>query len=91
MFRFSAFRPVLTTLSRRQFSTTHAAHDVAKLSICGNVAIAPEVVTAPSGITFVRYTVATHFGRGEARRTSWWRVAVFDERQKELMQHVGKG
>lgn len=91
MFRFRAFQPFLTTLSRRQFSTTSAAHDVAKLSICGHVAIAPETVTAPSGITFVRYTVATSFGRAEARRTSWWRIAVFDERQKEMMANVGKG
>jgi len=89
------FRPVARTLlntSRRTFSSTSRAQDVAKLTICGRVTRDPETVDALNGTTFLKYSVATGFGMGEARRSTFWNVAVFDERQKEIVSsRLSKG
>jgi len=89
------FRPAACTLfntaSRRTFSSTSRAQDVAKLTLCGHVATPPETVDTPAGGSFLKYTVATGFGSREMRRTSFWRVAVFDERQKEIVSSLSKG
>ena len=89
------FRPVartlLNTAACRAFSSTSTAQDVARLTICGHVARDPETIEAHNGTSFLKYSVATGFGRGEARRTTFWNVAVFDERQKEIVSSLSKG
>ncbi|KAF8463640.1 hypothetical protein BDZ91DRAFT_301583 [Kalaharituber pfeilii] len=57
----------------------------------GNIAIAPETQVGASGTPFVKYTIATHNGPRDAIRTSFWRVAVFEERQKQIVETLGKG
>lgn len=89
------FRPVFHTLlnstSRRAFSSASSAQDVARLIVCGRVVKDPETIEPPSGVPFLKYTVATGFGRGEARRSTFWNVAVFDDRQKEIVSMLSKG
>lgn len=92
MFRPRALQAFFVPLAtRRTFSTTRAAQDVAKVALVGNVAIPPEQIVAPSGNAFLKYTVVTGAGRGETRRSTFWRIAVFDDRQKEIVQNLGKG
>ncbi|RPB26822.1 hypothetical protein L211DRAFT_846976 [Terfezia boudieri ATCC MYA-4762] len=88
------FRPIARTLlntSRRTFSSTSTAEDVAKLTLCGRVINSPETIEAHNGSTFLKYAVVTGFGMGEARRSTFWNVAVFDEKQKEIVSRLTKG
>ncbi|KAF8428620.1 hypothetical protein EV426DRAFT_585097 [Tirmania nivea] len=89
------FRPIarafLSTASHRTFSSTSRAQDVARLTICGRISKDPESIETQSGNSFLKYTVATGFGMGEARRTTFWNVSVFDERQKEIVSALAKG
>lgn len=90
MFR-PAVRTLLSTASCRTFSSTSRAQDVARLTICGHVTRDPETIEAHNGTAFLKYCVATGFGRGDARRSTFWNVAVFDERQKEIVASLSKG
>ncbi|KAF8443513.1 hypothetical protein BGX38DRAFT_1199532 [Terfezia claveryi] len=88
------FRPIARTLlntSRRTFSSTSTAQDVAKLVLCGRVIRDPETAEGHNGSTFLKYCVVTAYGSGEARKSTFWNVAVFDEKQKEFASRLTKG
>ncbi|CAI6333352.1 unnamed protein product [Periconia digitata] len=78
-------------LSTRAFSTTPRA-DVARMTIIGRLAAAPEEVQAGPDRTLVRYALGTNYGKGEAQKTSWFRVASFATGpQKDFLLNVPKG
>jgi single-stranded DNA-binding protein len=62
------------------------------MTIVGRLGVTPEEVTVSNDRTLVRYVVGSSFGKGEDKKTSWFRVASFVEgRQKEFLLSVPKG
>ncbi|PVI03465.1 hypothetical protein DM02DRAFT_612229 [Periconia macrospinosa] len=77
--------------SARAFSTTPRA-EVARMTIIGRLAAAPEEVQAGPERTLVRYSLATNHGKAENQKTSWFRIASFATGpQKEFLLNVPKG
>ncbi|KAL5121733.1 ssDNA-binding protein, mitochondrial [Pleosporales sp. CAS-2024a] len=77
--------------STRSFSSTRASQ-LARMTIIGRLGAAPEAVTTNGDRTLVRYILGTDSGRGEKKKTSWFRVASFVEgAQKEFLLNVPKG
>ncbi len=60
----------------RAFSTT-PSRSVARLTIIGHLADAPEVAATSTGNSIIRYTVASNHGPRDNRQTSWFRVVSF--------------
>ncbi|KAF2823772.1 ssDNA binding protein-like protein [Ophiobolus disseminans] len=89
----SLLRPTFTRTPAlaRAFSSTRASQ-VAKMTVVGRLAAAPEEVTVSNDRTLVRYAIGTSYGRGDKQKTSWFRVASFVEGpQKEFLLGVPKG
>ena len=78
-------------MMRRTFTTSHKLSDVARLTLIGRMGQDPEFQTTVNGNSLVKYSIGTSFGVGEAKRTSWYRIACFDERGREILESLGKG
>ncbi|MCJ1452040.1 ssDNA-binding protein, mitochondrial [Mycoblastus sanguinarius] len=79
-------------LLTRTFSTTPRSH-LARMTIVGRLADAPEIVATSSGQDVVRYALGTSHGPKNNRQTSWWRVACFapEGGLRDLVMGLGKG
>ncbi|KAJ8611363.1 hypothetical protein MRB53_038033 [Persea americana] len=78
-------------LSSRAFSTSPRA-SLAKMSLIGRLASAPELLTTPSGRELLRYAVGVNTGPKEAKETSWYQIASFSEGpQRDLILGLPKG
>ena len=89
----SSFRATsrLATASSRAFSSTPRA-SVARMSLVGRLGTAPEEVTVSNDRTLVRYVIGTSNGKGDDKKTSWFRVASFVQGpQKDFLMGVPKG
>lgn len=71
------------------FGLSKSLRDAGK---CSALAVAPEEVTISGDRTLVRYVIGSSFGKGEEKKTSWFRVASFVQgAQKEFLMNVPKG
>lgn len=78
MFSQHALRNAAQLSARRTFSTTPRA-SLAKMNIIGRLGAAPEAVNTSTGHEPVRYVLGVNTGRGENKKTNWFRVTSFDE------------
>ena len=94
MFTTPAFRASRLALgpAARSFSSTPRAA-LARMSIVGRLGTTPEEITVTNNDkTLVRYVIGSNFGKGEDRKTSWFRVASFvSGAQKDFLLSVPKG
>ncbi|KAG6001774.1 hypothetical protein E4U21_003819 [Claviceps maximensis] len=75
----------------RSFSTS-SPRSLARMTIIGRLADAPEARTASSGREVLKFTVATSHGNKENRQTSWFRITSFVEGpRKDYMLSLPKG
>jgi single-stranded DNA-binding protein len=80
-----------SAFSARTFSSSPVAR-LARINIIGRLAADPELVTTSSGQEIVRYAVGTNTGSGDSQKTSWWKVASFQEGgSKDYLLGLGKG
>ena len=62
------------------------------MTIVGRLGVSPEEVTVSNDRTLVRYVIGTSFGKGDDKKTSWFRVASFvSGAQKDFLMSVPKG
>lgn len=61
----------------RDFSTTPASRNMAKMTLIGRLAATPESTQTASGQTLVRYAVGVSSGPRDNKETSWFNVAAF--------------
>ncbi|KAI4663651.1 uncharacterized protein J4E78_004067 [Alternaria triticimaculans] len=88
-FRAAARAP--TSTFARSFSSTRPSQ-VARMTVIGRLGVAPEEVTVSGDRTLVRYVVGTSYGKGEDKKTSWFRIASFVQgAQKDFLMNVPKG
>ena len=93
---FSALRASARTPAfARAFSSTPRPQ-VARMTVIGRLGAAPEEVEVSAEKmgqkSLVRYVVGTSYGKGEYKKTSWFRVASFVEgAQKEYLMGLQKG
>lgn len=77
--------------SARAFSASPASQ-LARMTVVGRLGVAPEEVTISGDRTLVRYVIGSSFGKGEDKKTSWFRVASFVQgAQKDFLMGVPKG
>lgn len=62
-----------------------------KVILVGHLGSDPEVRTAQSGQTVVKFPLATNTGYGERRKTDWHRVTVFGRTAEACAKHLSKG
>jgi hypothetical protein len=75
----------------RAFSASPASQ-LARMTVVGRLGVAPEEVTISGDRTLVRYVIGSSFGKGEDKKTSWFRVASFVQgAQKDFLMNVPKG
>jgi hypothetical protein len=75
----------------RAFSTS-SPRSIARISIIGNLADTPELVSTSTGREIVRYAVASNSGPRDNRQTSWFRVTSFTEGpQRDYLLGLPKG
>ncbi|KAH7348037.1 hypothetical protein BKA66DRAFT_447499 [Pyrenochaeta sp. MPI-SDFR-AT-0127] len=75
----------------RAFSSTPASQ-VARMNLVGRLGVAPEEVPVSGDRTLVRYVIGTSYGKGEDKKTSWFRVASFVQgAQKDFLMNLPKG
>jgi single stranded DNA-binding protein len=76
----------------RAFSAS-ARRDIARITLVGNLAASPEIKATASGREVLEYAVASNEGRGENRRTSWFKVATFVEEgpRRDFLTGLAKG
>ncbi|KAF2676714.1 ssDNA binding protein-like protein [Lentithecium fluviatile CBS 122367] len=75
----------------RAFSTTRPAA-LARMSIVGRLGVAPEEVSISGDRTLVRYVIGSNYGKGDDKKTSWFRVASFAQGPaKDYLMSVPKG
>jgi hypothetical protein len=87
-FRTAAARAPAST---RAFSSTRPSQ-LARMTVVGRLGVAPEEVTVSGDRTLVRYVVGTSYGKGEDKKTSWFRIASFVQgAQKDYLMNVPKG
>ncbi|KAF5668866.1 ssDNA binding protein [Fusarium heterosporum] len=88
VFRRAAVAPASAV---RAFSTT-TPRPLAKITIIGNLADTPEVHPTSNGREILRYAVASNSGRGDNRKTSWFRITSFAEgAQRDYLMNLPKG
>lgn len=87
--------PRLTTLTS---TTTHRAFSstprpfLARMQLIGRLAAEPELTSTATGKELVKYAVGVSTGPRDARETSWFRVASFDEgARRDLLLGLQKG
>jgi hypothetical protein len=76
----------------RSFSTT-PSRNVARITIIGHLADAPELQATSTGHEVLKYAVASNSGPKDNRQTSWFRVASFapEGPQRDFLQGLAKG
>ncbi|KAG6111426.1 hypothetical protein E4U31_004463 [Claviceps sp. LM219 group G6] len=75
----------------RSFSTS-TPRSIARISIIGNLADTPEVVTTSTGKEMIKYAVASNHGTKDNRQTSWFKVTNFVEGpRRDYMLSLSKG
>ena len=90
-FRAAARAPLSANVFARSFSSTRPSQ-IARMTVVGRLGVAPEEVTVSGDRTLVRYVVGTNYGKGEDKKTSWFRVASFVQgAQKDFLMSVPKG
>ncbi|RAR14366.1 GIDA-domain-containing protein [Stemphylium lycopersici] len=90
-FRAAARAPLSASAFARSFSSTRPSQ-IARMTVVGRLGVAPEEVTVSGERTLVRYVVGTSYGKGEDKKTSWFRVASFVQgAQKDFLMSVPKG
>ncbi|EQB50663.1 single-strand binding protein family [Colletotrichum gloeosporioides Cg-14] len=89
LFRRAAVAPRIVA---RAFSTS-PTHNVARISIIGNLADTPELHATSTGREIVKYAVASNSGSRENRHTSWFRVTSFapEGPGRDFLQSLPKG
>lgn len=89
--RAAARAPQPTAAFARSFSSSRPSQ-IARMTIVGRLGVVPEEVTVSGERTLVRYVVGTSHGKGEEKKTSWFRVASFVQgAQKDFLMSVPKG
>ncbi|KAI1132949.1 nucleic acid-binding protein [Nemania abortiva] len=90
--RLTTATPRLSTSASRAFSAS-ARRDIAKITLVGNLAATPEVKATSTGREIIEYAIASNDGRGENKRTSWFRVATFSEEgpRRDYLTSLPKG
>ncbi|KAK2026509.1 single-strand binding protein family [Colletotrichum somersetense] len=88
LFRRAAAAPRIA----RAFSTS-PSHNVARITIVGNLADTPELQATSTGREIVRYSVASNSGPRDNRQTSWFRVTSFEPEgpRRDFLQSLPKG
>ncbi|KAK1598739.1 single-strand binding protein family [Colletotrichum navitas] len=88
LFRRAAAAPRIA----RAFSTS-PSHNVARITIVGNLADSPELQATSTGREVVRYSIASNSGPRDNRQTSWFRVTSFEPEgpRRDYLQSVPKG
>lgn len=87
----SALRTATPRAFTRSFSSSPASQ-LARMTVVGRLGVAPEEVTISGDRTLVRYVIGSSFGKGEEKKTSWFRVASFVQgAQKDFLMNVPKG
>lgn len=87
----SSFRTAAPRAFTRSFSSSPASQ-LARMTVVGRLGVAPEEVTISGDRTLVRYVIGSSFGKGEDKKTSWFRVASFVQgAQKDFLMNVPKG
>ncbi|MCJ1361413.1 ssDNA-binding protein, mitochondrial [Acarospora aff. strigata] len=63
------------------------------MTIVGRLAAEPELTATSTGREMVKYAVGTSYGPRDNQKTSWFRVASFDEAgpRRDLLLGLGKG
>ncbi|USP75800.1 uncharacterized protein yc1106_03074 [Curvularia clavata] len=90
-FRAAVRAQPATTAFTRSFSSTRPSQ-IARMTVVGRLGVAPEEVTISGDRTLVRYVVGTSYGKGEDKKTSWFRIASFVQgAQKDFLMNVPKG
>ena len=80
-----------TATFARSFSSTRPSQ-LARMTVVGRLGVAPEEVTVSGDRTLVRYVVGTSYGKGDDKKTIWFRVASFVQgAQKDFLLNVPKG
>ncbi|ORY16099.1 ssDNA binding protein-like protein, partial [Clohesyomyces aquaticus] len=75
----------------RAFSSTSRAA-LARMSVVGRLGVSPEEVTTANDKSLVRFVIGSSYGKGEDRKTSWFKVASFVQgNQKEYLLSLPKG
>lgn len=100
----TSLRPTTTALHRslalsckqqptRSFAASPAARSLARMTIVGRLADAPELVPTSSGQDIVKYALGTSHGPKDNRQTSWWKVVSFmpEGPRRDLLMGLGKG
>ena len=87
----NTFRTAAPRAFTRSFSSSPASQ-LARMTVVGRLGVAPEEVTISGDRTLVRYVIGSSFGKGEDKKTSWFRVASFVQgAQKDFLMNVPKG
>lgn len=92
MAAFLARRATAAPRLARAFGAT-PTRPLAKMTIIGNLADTPEVQPTSTGTDVVKYAVASNYGSGENRKTSWFRVASFEGEgpRRDFLTSLPKG
>ncbi|KAF6802380.1 ssDNA binding protein [Colletotrichum sojae] len=88
LFRRAAAAPRIA----RAFSTS-PSHNLARITIVGNLADTPELHATSTGREIVKYAIASHHGPKDNRQTSWFRVTSFENEgpRRDYLQNLPKG
>ncbi|KAE8349823.1 hypothetical protein BDV28DRAFT_140380 [Aspergillus coremiiformis] len=92
----SSLRPLMSAaprgaLSARSFSSS-SSRSLARMIVTGRLAATPELQATSSGQDIIRYTVATSTGTRDNQKTSWFRIASFDQGpQRDFLLNLQKG
>lgn len=76
----------------RSFAASPAAR-LARITIVGRLADAPELVPTSTGSDVIKYALGTNHGPKDNRQTSWWRVLSYvpEGPGRDLLMGLGKG
>ncbi|OLN94056.1 Single-stranded DNA-binding protein RIM1, mitochondrial [Colletotrichum chlorophyti] len=88
LFRRAATAPRMA----RTFSTS-PSHNIARITIVGNLADTPELQATSTGREILKYAVASNSGPKDNRQTSWFRVTSFEPEgaRRDYLQSLPKG
>lgn len=76
---------------RRLFSTSPRSA-LAKMQIIGRLAAEPELTNTSTGQEIIKYTLATSYGPRDNQKTSWFRIASFEDgARRDLLLGLPKG
>ncbi|KAH6622300.1 ssDNA binding protein-like protein [Boeremia exigua] len=85
-------RPLPRLLRNTRAFSASPASQLARMTVVGRLGVAPEEVSISGDRTLVRYVIGSSYGKGEDKKTSWFRVASFVQgAQKEFLMGVPKG